>query len=830
VNHLSKPSDGTFTWIFNTPSSDSLRPETKFLAWLQNGHDIFWIKGQPGSGKSTIMKFLTGFDNQNDQTLQYLKTWAAPRNPYILTFYFWLADTANIQNSFRGFLCHLLHQLLSKTSPEVVSGLLPSDRLQGKRNINNWDLEELERLLKTVAFQAATDTPLCFFVDALDECLKSDLDSVVRVIRELIKDSRSNIKFCVSSRPEQRIEFRLRDSVSQSLELHTLTEDDIRKYVTNELENCWEGNNSAPTKKQKDKLVDQLVSLSQGVFLWAFLVAKRLRESIDMGDTVKQLQEQLKGLPRDMLKLYENMLEKSGATEGPRRAEAASYFQFILTTERCHYLWWGRHRRITMFVPLYERYHGKFLVRNESIILKTVQRRISNLCAGLVVIDNDTRFGTVRFFHRTARDYFQDPSAKAFLEESDLSELDIQYLFVDAWFRNRHSLFAFNLRSQEVQSLILICQDMQTTSVTDKAKFLQHIDQTFSHNHALKYPGIKENWVYEQAKNLEGYDKVLDFTSYAFSLGSMELLSHHLKMERRCLSGRYKDYLLLCCARQYRIHQVWTRKLLGQGANPNATFYWGLQSRLKTSPWLKCLVDIPYDHELDMDAVDIFLDGGANIDDRTVLLKSLDRSDNWMNPVELRRLSPGSQHLTRNNKYLVIEVNAKFLLEELCRIKDQKHGSSSDKVLSRPEVQKAKAYRRILLIYPGYGYDEIPLGTVPMGMNEEFPDHSACQREDIQTGHFTAGSLPKVFTKKFAKITVNESERLLDSLEILPHGNHQQINGRQWERRICEMKEIWETSPKVPGLRQYLEEKGYYKASDDPDVLQEPIPMFEDDN
>ncbi|KAI8948686.1 hypothetical protein F4801DRAFT_604106 [Xylaria longipes] len=287
VNNISEPSDSTFSWISDPQYSGSSHPRIDFLEWLGNEGQVFCITGLPGSGKSTIMKFLAGSDNQNQQTLRYLKPWATPGNPRILAFYFWLADRANIQNSFRGFLCHLLHQLLSLTSWEVASDLVPLDWLQKKHKIDNWGPKELERLLITTTSRIVSVTPLCFFIDALDEFIDSDREDVVRIIRELIVDDGRHlkIKFCVSLRPDPKIQRQLGNAVIRSLELHTATQNDIQRYVTDELERCWKGNPTSPTD-QKNELISKVVFSARGVFLWVILVARKLREGIDLGDSI----------------------------------------------------------------------------------------------------------------------------------------------------------------------------------------------------------------------------------------------------------------------------------------------------------------------------------------------------------------------------------------------------------------------------------------------------------------------------------------------------------------------------------------------------------------
>lgn len=46
----------TFEWIVESDSSSA--PDSGFLDWLKRGTGLFHIAGKPGSGKSTLMKFL----------------------------------------------------------------------------------------------------------------------------------------------------------------------------------------------------------------------------------------------------------------------------------------------------------------------------------------------------------------------------------------------------------------------------------------------------------------------------------------------------------------------------------------------------------------------------------------------------------------------------------------------------------------------------------------------------------------------------------------------------------------------------------------------------
>ncbi|KAF1960351.1 hypothetical protein CC80DRAFT_292237 [Byssothecium circinans] len=528
-----------------------------------------------------------------------------------------------------------------------------------------------------------------------------------------------------------------------------------------------------------------------------------------------------------MMKLYDSMLGKSDATKGHRRAEAATYFKFVIDHGE-RFIWHHiRHGGARCFsgglenlVPFYEKYHGKTQPKNLPSILR---QRVNFLCAGIVVVEEPLIFGPgLGFFHRTARDFFHEPSATEILQQCKLTELESYCLFVDAVSRHRHS----------------------------KCRFLQHINEAMSRVHAMKNGGFNENWVYDQAKLDLGDDRVLDFVTLTFQAGSTELLSHSLSM-KRSLSGRYKDYLLLCSS-DHAFAPAWRQKFLELGANPNATFYWGLQDRLKTSPWLQYLVsttecykadgsdeddydDLP-NNDLDMDTINAFLDNGASLEDRTVLLKCCSRIEPSLDDVESRELPPRSWRDLYDGMFFVIEVNAKYLLEEQCRPGRVRFSARRTEVLSRPDVQQSQSHRQVLLVHPGYSTEDLHPGTPSEDSEEESlgePVPGELGLEVNNSGdardNSTVGSPGKLQPPPFAEIDFRDSERLLDELELVPHLGQRNLSGEVFDRKDEEALGMWQRCPKVQDFKQYLEDNGYYKKADDPAVPQGPIPMFEDE-
>ena len=80
-----KAHEATFKWIFDDDNSDDSDPETlaladrrsregvdSFVRWLSSGNGAYHIAGKLGSGKSTLMKYLSGHSRVREE----LQNWA----------------------------------------------------------------------------------------------------------------------------------------------------------------------------------------------------------------------------------------------------------------------------------------------------------------------------------------------------------------------------------------------------------------------------------------------------------------------------------------------------------------------------------------------------------------------------------------------------------------------------------------------------------------------------------------------------------------------------------------------------------------------------------
>ena len=81
----------TFEWIFQQQKpGDRTASHPSFRSWLEGDtQEIYWITGKPGSGKSTLMKFLT----THRKVREHLSVWAGSVPAIVASFYSWNAGT-----------------------------------------------------------------------------------------------------------------------------------------------------------------------------------------------------------------------------------------------------------------------------------------------------------------------------------------------------------------------------------------------------------------------------------------------------------------------------------------------------------------------------------------------------------------------------------------------------------------------------------------------------------------------------------------------------------------------------------------------------------------
>jgi hypothetical protein len=171
----------------------------------------------------------------------------------------------------------------------------------------SWPLAKVIHVFWALITQQVIPMRLFLLIDGLHE-YEGSYSELAKLFREVISLSK-NVKACLSSRPLLTFE----DSFKKcpNLRLQDLTLDDIRRYVTDQLERNERYRNLAVKEPfHVPHLVQEIVTKADGVFLWVTLVVRSLLDGLENRDTISDLQRRLRLLPADLEDLFNSMMKR----------------------------------------------------------------------------------------------------------------------------------------------------------------------------------------------------------------------------------------------------------------------------------------------------------------------------------------------------------------------------------------------------------------------------------------------------------------------------------------------------------------------------------------
>jgi len=296
----------TFQWMFKDTVSGPPPCDITFREWLRTQSGVFWIQGKPGSGKSTLMKFLT----QAEDTQKHLKAWAGAKKLVVGKFYFWNSRT-ELQKSQEGLLRAIIFDIL-RNCPELISVTRASIREAAdcfEEDGEALGRDNLLRIYETVVTQVEFPVKFCFFVDGLDEFQEERRThaDLLRTLRDM-KHS-SDIKLCVSSRPWTVFSDEFGFNSEWSLKVEDLTRGDIIRYVTDKFNEHPQFHVLAAMHTEYSSLIQQVAARAQGVFLWVYLVVRTLLEGFTYHDSLAMTRQRLESFPPDLEDFFQHLLD-----------------------------------------------------------------------------------------------------------------------------------------------------------------------------------------------------------------------------------------------------------------------------------------------------------------------------------------------------------------------------------------------------------------------------------------------------------------------------------------------------------------------------------------
>ena len=538
----------TFEWIYDESTlSQHGEPQHHFLQWLESGDGLFWISGKAGSGKSTLMRFIT----KHLKTRLALSRWASDQQLITAGFYFWHAGTV-LQKSQEGLLQSLLYETFSQC-PELIPDVLP-ERWKSCKPSNpidrHWSRAELIKAFAKLSNQPRMLKRACFFIDGLDE-YDGDHDELICLLRSFSRSN--NIKICASSRPWNVFKRAFGTGSDTMLRLEDLTRNDITLYVRetlerNDLFNQLKERENAPCVE----LVDEVVSKAQGVFLWVFLVVRSLLTGLTNADRIMDLRKRVRHLPADLESYFAHMLASIDTFYEQQTAQTfkialdASEPQTIMTYVMLDEL--DEDPQFALHLDIREWQSSEIRSRVENMVLRINARGMGLL--EVVRGKNSDGLGAdeVDFLHRTVRDFFRLEAPGDWIARHLPPSFNSDQLLYNAILAQVKSLGVKSPRGPEkvlhlVDVMMHYAYNLEKDSETAPTILLDNLAHTISQ--LLRTSHMPPRW--EQQPY---YHRIRQLQTSFLSLAVQKDLKLYVaeELDRRSWSSPSEDVWLICRA------------------------------------------------------------------------------------------------------------------------------------------------------------------------------------------------------------------------------------------------------------------------------------------
>ncbi|KAK5191514.1 hypothetical protein LTR92_008687 [Exophiala xenobiotica] len=364
----------TCKWLLTRPEYRDWLDPTKSIE-----HSGFlWIKGKPGTGKSTIMKYAFRQARKTMTDANHISFFFNARGEQL---------EKTTLGTYRSLLLQLLealpnlHIVLNKTFEPQLSSL--SEEI-------SWNLEEVKAVFQA-AVRGLGDRKVVCFIDALDECEEDDVRDMISFFEQVcekVVDSPTQFFVCFSSRHYPHIA--MAKCIELVLEGQAGHQEDLAKYLDSELK--------IGSSRRSQDIKEEILERSSGIFLWIVLVVQILKKEYDRG-RVHALRKRLGEIPDGLHELFRDIITRDGRNmdefilclqwilyaKRPLKREEL-YFAVLTGVDPRSVSWWDRDATTTA----------------------DMERFILDCSKGLAELTK-TKDQTVQFIHESVRDFlFKD--------------------------------------------------------------------------------------------------------------------------------------------------------------------------------------------------------------------------------------------------------------------------------------------------------------------------------------------------------------------------------------------------------------------------------------
>ncbi|KAK4187626.1 hypothetical protein QBC35DRAFT_474302 [Podospora australis] len=205
-----------------------------------------------------------------------------------------------MQKSLQGLMQSLLFHILRQNT-DLIQTLCPS-----KDTLMPWTKQELGRIFKRISALSFNKKRFCFLIDGLDE-YDGEEEDIISWVQMLAKSP--HIKILISSRPWNAFNQAF-GNTPYTLAMQDINAQDITRFITRELTETPRFQAIAARDPRFLRVIDTLCEMAQGVWLWAFLVARGLKREIAAEESYEHWQRRIEHIPPTLEGFFYQQLER----------------------------------------------------------------------------------------------------------------------------------------------------------------------------------------------------------------------------------------------------------------------------------------------------------------------------------------------------------------------------------------------------------------------------------------------------------------------------------------------------------------------------------------
>ncbi|KAK2023015.1 hypothetical protein LX32DRAFT_708969, partial [Colletotrichum zoysiae] len=372
-NGIENAADGTCQWL--------LSHET-LTAWTREHRGLVWIKGKPGAGKSTLMKYAL-------ENVPYL----FESRPLVLSFFFH-GRGHELQKSLLGLFRSLLRQMLDHV-PGALSDLMNTFN-HNQKTVGEigekwqWHVPMLQDFFQPSLSNILKQRAVLVFIDALDECGEEAAVQLIEFLKQTLSglsSGDSQLSICFSCRHYPIVEL----DGGSTIPIDKENSGDIDTYIRDRL----------PSEQDAD-IRNLLNQRAQGVFMWAYLVVKRVRHLKLNGKSPSKIKLEVERVPQKLDGLYYDLLQSLDLEDRPETLRLVQWVCFSIRPLTTDELPWAM-----TIDPSNTSQTLDDCKQSDNFISKDdIKNRVTSLSRGLAELTPSKQSHVIQFIHQSVRDFF----------------------------------------------------------------------------------------------------------------------------------------------------------------------------------------------------------------------------------------------------------------------------------------------------------------------------------------------------------------------------------------------------------------------------------------